>query len=204
MIIADKAIFLDRDGTINQDPEGYISSPKDFHLFPFTAEAIRIFNELEYKTIVVTNQSGIARGLYTIDDLHAVHNYMIELLEKEKAFIDLILYSPYHPDYPLSTGNYQLSTVNYQLSTVNHRKPKPGMFFEALHKFPIKASKSYMIGDKASDIEFGKTNGLTTILVKTGYGKETWENRGELKFLPDFVVENVFSAAELVRMIERK
>ena len=191
MIIEDKAVFLDRDGTINQDLDGYISSPKDFLLFPFTAEAIKIFNTLEYKTIIVTNQSGIARGLYTLDHLNTIHNYMISELKKESAFIDLVLFSPYHPDGIIKP--YNIEHIS--------RKPQPGMFFEALHNFPIKAKKSYMIGDKLSDIEFGKANGLSTILVKTGNGKETWKNREKLPILPDFVVENILSAAYLIKYL---
>jgi D,D-heptose 1,7-bisphosphate phosphatase len=184
-----RAIFLDRDGTINDDVKGYISSPDDFHLFPWTAKALNLFHEMGYLTILITNQSGIARGLYTIADLEKVHQYMIEELAKEGAFFDLILYSPY----------YAKGTVTpYNIEHIS-RKPAPGMFFEALHKFPIKAKESYMIGDKPADIEFGKRNGLTSILVKTGLGRETWENIETLAYKPDFVVENVLSASLVVR-----
>ena len=188
-----KAVFLDRDGTVNDDLNGYISDPKDFHLFPFAAEAIRALNGLGFKTIIVTNQSGIARGYYTEEHLELVHKFMTDELAKENAFIDLVLYSPYHEEGTVEPFNKEHIS----------RKPNSGMFFDALKKFPIKARSSYMIGDKAADIEFGKNNGLTTILVKTGYGAETWEDRDNLKVLPDFVVENLLSAANLIKVLDK-
>ena len=118
---------------------------------------------------------------------------MLDELAKERAFIDLILFSPYHP---------KGTVPPYNIDHIS-RKPKSGMFFEALHSFPIKASCSYMIGDKESDLEFGKNNGLTTILVKTGYGSKLWQDRNHKTILPDFVVENLFYAAKLVFSIER-
>jgi len=187
-----KAVFIDRDGTLNDDLTGYISDQKDFHLFPFAGEAIKILNSLLFKTIVVTNQSGIARGFYTEKDLEQVHKYMNDELAKKNAHIDLILYSPYHHKGIIEPYNTEHIS----------RKPKPGMFFEALKKYPIKAKESYMIGDRVADIEFGKNNGLTSILVKTGYGTQTWENRDTLRVLPDFVVENLLSAVRLIKVLE--
>ena len=184
-----RAVFMDRDGTINDDPDGFITLPKDFHLFPFTAKAIESFNKLGFKTIIVTNQSGIARGLLTIKDLEAIHKYMTDELAKENAFIDLILYSPY----------YKKGIIEpYNIDHIS-RKPAPGMFHQALKKFPIEASQSYMIGDRPEDMEFGKTNGLNCILVKTGNGKKTLENMDKMKIKPDFVVENLLSAVELIK-----
>jgi len=189
-----KAVFLDRDGTINQDPEGYISRIDQFHLFPFTAQAIRIFNTLGLKTIVITNQSGIARGLFTAEQVDTLHNYMLQTLAAEDAHLDLVLYSPY-----FAGGNTPPYNIHHP-----SRKPGTGMFFQALKHFPISAKNSYMIGDKPEDIEFGKTNGLTTFLVKTGMGSETWELQGSEKgATPDFVVENILSAANVIKLLER-
>jgi len=175
-----RAVFLDRDGTINEDSVGYISKITDFKLFPFAAEAITIFNKLDFKTIVVSNQSGIERGFFTETDLNIIHNYMITELQKENAFIDLILYSPF----------------------LNHftRKPEPGMFFQALQHFNFNANQSFMIGDKMSDIEFGKKNGLITFLVKTGEGCKTLDMIENNKVKPDFVVENILSAANVIKL----
>jgi D-glycero-D-manno-heptose 1,7-bisphosphate phosphatase len=187
-----RAVFLDRDGTINPDTEtGYIASISDFQLYPFTATAIRLLNTMGFKTIIVSNQSGIARNLFTTQQLEEVHSFMTAELKKENATIDLILYSPYHPDGIVEP--YNVSHIS--------RKPEPGMFFTALHHFPIKASNSFMIGDRDTDIEFGKNNGLTTILVKTGIGEKTWQDRKKLKVLPDFVVQNLLSAVRVIQLL---
>jgi len=185
-----RAVFIDRDGTINDDRSGYTHKPEDFFLFPFVSEAIRTLNALDFKVIVVTNQSGIARGYFGEKELNVLHEHMTDELAKDNAFIDLILYSPY-----LNEGSIE----PYNIEHIS-RKPNPGMFFDALKKYPIKASQSYMIGDTPSDIEFGKNIGLTTFLVKTGWGLKTWENRNELKVMPDFVVENLLSAVKVIEL----
>ena len=187
--MVNRAVFLDRDGTINTDPDGYIKNTKDFILFPFTAEAIRIMNNLNFKVIIVSNQAGVARGLMTINDVEEINNHMKNELTKEGVHIDLILYCPYHMD-----GTVPPFNIDH-----NSRKPKSGMFFEALKHFPIKANQSYMIGDKPSDIEFGKKNGLITFLVKTGEGEDTWEKLNSLTVKPDFVVDNLLSATKLIK-----
>jgi len=190
--VAISAVFLDRDGTLNQDPDGYITHPDQFHLFPFTAQAVQILNSLRMKTIVVTNQSGVARGLMTIEQVETLHKHMVDTLASQSAVIDLVLYSPYFVDGTVPPYNIDHIT----------RKPKPGMFFEAMKHFPISARTSYMIGDKAEDITFGNENGLTTILVQTGNGKDLWFYKRHLfNTLPDFVVENVLSAAVLIKLL---
>lgn len=188
-----RAVFLDRDGTLNKDADGYISEIKDFLLYDFTIEALRIFRELGFLTILVTNQSGIARGLTSIEQVEAIHEYMQNLLRKENVQLDMILYSPYH-----EKGNIPPYNIPHP-----SRKPSTGMYFEALHRFPIRSSQSYMIGDKAIDIQFGKASGLRSILVQTGYGAQLWhDKRHEWQVEPDFVVENLLSAAKLIRVVE--
>ena len=207
-----KAVFIDRDGTINDDPVGYISRAEDFCLFPFAAEAIRILNQLDFKVIVVSNQSGIARGYFTEEDLRKVHKYMIDELDREGANVDMVLYSPYHPEGIVEPFNIEH----------NSRKPGSGMFYEALKRFPIMASKSYMIGDKMSDIEFGKRNGMISILVspllKAPHKVEPelasvhLEGRDSLSIIhyplsiekPDFIVENILTAAKVIKVLERQ
>jgi len=186
------AVFLDRDGTLNQDTEGYISSPDQFQLFPFTAQAIQIFNSMGMKTIVVSNQSGVARGLMTIAQVETIHQQMVDTLANQNAYIDLVLYSPFFAGGCVPPYN------------INHisRKPGAGMFYEAMHTFPISAKNSFMIGDKIEDIVFGNKNGMTTILVQTGNGRSVWrEKRNMFPVLPDFVVENVLSAARVVKLV---
>jgi len=184
-----QVVFLDRDGTINDDQTGYIKDKENFHLFPYTGEAIRILNNLGYKIIVVTNQSGIARGYYSVEQLEKVHDYMVTELSKEKATVDLILYSPFYEEGIVSPYNIAHDS----------RKPGSGMFFKALSIFPFQSSQSFMVGDKPEDISFGKKNGLQTILVRSGYGSRTWANHGELEDLPDFVCDNLLSASYLIQ-----
>ena len=187
-----KAVFLDRDGTINIDTNGYIAKPDEFCLYPFAIEAIKCLNNMGFKVIIVSNQSGIARGYFTEKDLEIVHNHMLNTFFENNVFIDLILYSPFHPN-----GIIEPFNISH-----NSRKPQAGMFYEALKKFPIKANDSYMIGDSQIDIEFGKKNGLTSFLVKTGNGEKLDIIHSTLR--PDFIVENILSAAHVIKIIERQ
>ena len=191
----DKVIFLDRDGTINPDDKGYINKPEDFNLYPFTAKAIKIFNQLGYKLIVVTNQSGIARGYLTFEDLEKIHKKMLNLLEKDGAQIDEILISPFHPEGVVEPYNI----------FSEDRKPGLGLFYKALKKYNFRIKKSFMIGDKYSDILFGKNVGLKSILVRTGYGEEEFLQNLEIREKkPDFVVDNLLAAAYLIEKLTEK
>ncbi len=189
----DKVIFLDRDGTINIDDKGYISNPNDMTLFANTAKAIRLFNELNYKVVIVTNQSGIARGYFTLSDVTKIHDKMITELTKENAIIDDILISPYHPKGVVEPYN------------IAHEDRKPGIGllkkYNAINN--IKTSKSFVIGDKASDIELGKNFHLNTILVLTGEGERTFLNRNNLSLQPDFVVKDLWEAAKIIKILDK-
>ncbi len=180
-----KTIFLDRDGVVI-DQVHYISKPNDVKLTYKAADAINLFREAGYKTVVVTNQSGIARGYFTFDDYEKVTMRMNDLLNKGNAKLDLILYSPYHKDgkIPESTGESDC------------RKPGPGMFLQAQEKFDIDFSLSFMIGDKSSDIKAGKNLGIKTILVKTGYGEEDET--------PNFICDNLYEAAKKILELENE
>ncbi len=183
-----KAVFLDRDGTLNPDEKGYIASPSDFELYPFSAAAVKIFNDLGFLVFIVTNQSGIARGYYTEEDLQGVHSKMLAQLSEGGAKVEKILHCPHHPDGIVSG----LSKV------CDCRKPGNLLFRQLQKKYPIKARASFMIGDKPSDIGFGKNSGLQTILVRTGKGEETFRQN---LASPDFVVDDLLSAAELLRRL---
>jgi D,D-heptose 1,7-bisphosphate phosphatase len=189
-----KAIFLDRDGTVNKD-SGYISNPADFELYSFAAEAINRLHKLGYLVFVVTNQSGIARGFYTIEDLEAIHTKMNRLLAAENAYLDDIFSSPYHEE-----GHVKPFDKKHE-----DRKPGLGMFKKALSKYPISIKQSCMVGDRYTDIEFGKKAKLTTILVLTGDGeKEFYENFKNWEYKPDFVVENLLSAVDVIETLEKQ
>jgi D-glycero-D-manno-heptose 1,7-bisphosphate phosphatase len=174
------AVFLDRDGVIIRD-SGYVSSAEDVAILDGVKEGISILKLLGFPLVVVTNQSGIARGYYTVEDYHKVTNKMLFLFGKENVF-DLILFSPFHAD----------GIVEKYSKDSNCRKPAPGMFLKAKEKLDIDFSASWMIGDKKSDIEAGKKLGIKTILV----------NSCDIKAskLADFVCENLLEASRLIKL----
>ena len=176
-------IFLDRDGTINES-RGYITRVEDLVLLPHSAEAIRVLNGLRLKTVVVTNQSGVARGLLTEEKLQEINRYMERLLEKEGARLNGIYYCPHHPLY----GN-----ENYRKDCFC-RKPKPGMVFRAAAYFLINPQISYIVGDKREDLELANTVGAKSILVLTGEGGGTLPK--EVK--PSYVAKHLLDAARWI------
>ncbi|HWO02933.1 MAG TPA: D-glycero-beta-D-manno-heptose 1,7-bisphosphate 7-phosphatase [Blastocatellia bacterium] len=181
------AIFIDRDGTINEDL-GYISRPDDLLIYPGVAEAVRLVNKAGLKTIVVTNQSGVARGFYSEDDLREIHNRMISELQKEDARIDAVYYCPHHPDY----GD-ELYRKDCEC-----RKPRPGMLYAAAREHNIDLARSFVIGDKASDINLAANAGARGALVLTGYGKETLAHQVRWPCEPDFVADSLLRAVEAI------
>jgi len=155
-----KAIFLDRDGTINKYV-GFLRSPEQMELIPGVAEAIRMINESGYLAIVVTNQPVIARGEVTIDGLDEIHKKMETLLGKEGAYIDGLYYCPHHPDKGFEGEIPELKI------DCDCRKPKPGMLLKAAEDFNIDLSQSYMIGDSDLDKVAGKNAGCNAIKINT-------------------------------------
>ena len=161
-----RAVFLDRDGTINKYV-GFLRDINDFELIPGVAEAIRKINALGYLAIVATNQPVIARGDTTVIELQEIHHKMETLLGKAGAYVDAIYYCPHHPDkgYPGEISEYKIDC--------DCRKPKPGMLFKAAEEYNIDLSSSWMIGDSESDIIAGKTAGCKTVLIGTeDYGQD--------------------------------
>lgn len=140
-----KAVFLDRDGVINYD-SGYVFKPEDFVLLGGVIEAVRVIKKEGFVCVVVTNQAGIARGLYSEEDYHSLNRYMLDIFLSNDLIIDGVYHCPHHPDY---TG------------TCMCRKPKPGMLFEAAKDFDISLSESYLLGDKISDVYAGIAAGIT-------------------------------------------
>lgn len=150
-----RAIFLDRDGTLNIE-KNYLYKIKDWEWIPGAIDAIKEINRLGYKAIIVTNQAGIARKYYSETELNKLHAYMIQDLEKQGAKIDAIYYCPHHPDF---SGSCEC------------RKPKGGMLETAAKDLRIDLLNSWLVGDKISDINAAKSVKATPILVKTGYGE---------------------------------
>ena len=161
-----KAVFLDRDGTINKYV-GFLRNIDDFELIPGAAEAIRAINESGYLAIVVTNQPVIARGEVTAPELQLIHNKMETLLGAEGAYLDAIYYCPHHPH-----KGYEGEVPELKIDC-ECRKPKPGMLIKAAEDFNICLEDSWMIGDGENDVKAGKAAGCKTGLIGTEeYGQD--------------------------------
>lgn len=189
-----KAVFLDRDGTINEEV-GYVNHIDRFILLPRVGEAIRTLNQNGFKVVVITNQSGVARGYFPESLIHLVHQKMKDLLMKEGAYLDGIYYCPHHPE---------AGEPPYR-QRCRCRKPNPGLVEKAVEDLDIDCSQSYLIGDRGKDIEFGHLIGTKTILVLTGYGKGDWEfygNRWERK--PHYVAQDLYEAVQWILRNEGK
>jgi D-glycero-D-manno-heptose 1,7-bisphosphate phosphatase len=179
------AVFLDRDGTINEDP-GYLGDPEKVILFPNSGKALSILkNDLKLKLIVVSNQSGIARGLITENDVEQVNNRINSLLSEYNVQIDAFYYCPFHPDF-----NSEEECLC--------RKPSPELVLKAAKENNINTSGSYFIGDTPADIECGSRAGLKTILVRTGYGKESFYILQKQNLIPTFVAADILEAAKFI------
>jgi D-glycero-D-manno-heptose 1,7-bisphosphate phosphatase len=178
-----KAIFLDRDGTIIEE-KGYISGLRQSYIFPFSAAAVRYMNEHQFKVIGVTNQSAISRGICTPAQVEAIHSEITETLAQEGAIIDRFYYCPFHPDFKIPE----------YMHLAYFRKPLPGMLFKASIDFNLDLSKSYMIGDDVSDITAGKLAECKTVLVLTGKGQKAREELLARNIKPDLISENILTA----------
>ncbi len=182
-----KAVFLDRDGVINEDVD-HLHRKEDFAFIPRAPQAIKLLNENGYTVIVITNQTTIARGICLEEDVVRLNRHMTELLSQQGAKIDAVYYCPHHPD----PEKAQIRKYNIDCEC---RKPKPGMIFQAQRDFQISdLSESYMIGDKTSDIKAGFLAGCKTILVETGYGGS--DNLYEVT--PDYIASDLYSAVSEV------
>lgn len=176
-----RAAFLDRDGTINIEKE-YLFQITDFEFIPGVPEAVRLLNQAGFFVVVVTNQSGIARGYYTEDDVEILHRHIAQKLESHGARVDAWLYCPHHP---AGRGSYALPCTC--------RKPLPGMLQEAARRYNIDLELSIMIGDKLADIEAGQAAGCSTILVRTGYGADEEKYVGHRTVICDDLLSAVKS-----------
>ncbi len=153
-----KAVFLDRDGTINKYV-GFLDNIDEFELLPKVSEAIRKINSSDYLAIVITNQPVIARGELSVHDLNEIHKKMSTLLGQERAYIDHIYYCPHHPDKGYK-GEIKELKIN-----CNCRKPKPGLILQAARDYNIDLSKSWMVGDSKNDVLAGLSAGCKTAFI---------------------------------------
>lgn len=155
--MGNKAVFFDRDGTLNVEKD-YLYRPEDFQWEQDAVEAIKYCHEQGYLVIVVTNQSGVARGYYKEEDILRLHEYMDGLLAREGTKIDGYYYCPHHP---------QAQVERYR-QNCSCRKPLPGLVIQAIKDFDIEPSRSLMIGDKPRDVECGQAAGVKGVLYQGG------------------------------------
>lgn len=183
--MSQNAVFLDRDGTINEDP-GYLGDPEKVKLFPDTGKALSLIkSKLKFKLVVISNQSGISRGIISGEDVDAVNSRINELLKPDNVSIDAFYYCPHHPEF---------STTQ----ETECRKPSPEMVFQAARDLNLELKGSYFIGDTLSDILCGKNAGLKTVLVKTGYGLDNISILQKQNIFPSFVAENIPDACKFI------
>ncbi len=179
-----KAVFLDRDGTIVEDV-GYLNDPKQIAFIPGSIEAIKKLNEAGFKVVVITNQAGVARGLITEDMLQTIDKTLHKWILSGGAHLDGLYYCPHHPEH----GVYPYK------QTCECRKPHPGLIKRAQRDLDIDLKQSFMIGDKHSDIEAGKRAGVKTIFVLSGRGRE---EEGKIKEKPDHTAKNLLEAVNWI------
>lgn len=175
-----RAVFLDRDGTLNVEKD-YLCDPDKLELFPGVEAAMKRLQEAGFALFVVTNQSGIGRGYYTESDMHRVNERMIAMLAAEGVRVSKIYFSPEAPDQPSRT-----------------RKPSPEMLFDARKEFSVDLARSFMVGDKLIDLECGWNAGVQqSILVRTGYGTK-WEAKALENPRKPVVVDDLAAAADWI------
>lgn len=181
-------VFLDRDGTLNEEA-GYIRNVAQLVLIDGAASAIRSFNERKVVAILVTNQSGAARGYYPESHIHALNHRLTSLLSKEGAFLDALYYCPH-----LIGGIVRELSVDCQC-----RKPLTGMAKQAFMDYPeLDQQRAYVIGDKATDVEMAHNLNAKSILVKTGYGQAVLDGKYQWLVKPDYIASDIRDASAWV------
>ncbi len=171
--MVNSAVFVDRDNTINRDVP-YCSRTEDFELLPKVPEGIKLLNQNGFKIVVITNQSGIARGYFTEKTLESIHHEMRRQLVEDGASIDAIYYCPHHPD-----------------DDCDCRKPKAAMLWQAVQEMGLDIGTSFVIGDSYKDIQMGKSAGCRTILV----AKDDGDSAQSSEINPDYIAGDFYEAA---------
>lgn len=182
-----RAIFIDRDGTINVDKD-YLSDPDQLELIDNSPEAIEIANQLGLKVIVISNQSGVARGIMTAAQVDAVNARLVEMLSRRGATVDAIYYCPHYPN----SGGVQCTC----------RKPDIGMLLRAKEAFDLDLTESFVVGDKWSDVKCGENAGAFTSLVLTGYGESDYQRCIDAGIKIDYLAKNLYDT--VTNFVRRK
>jgi D-glycero-D-manno-heptose 1,7-bisphosphate phosphatase len=182
-----KVLFLDRDGTINQDTGSYIYTKAQLILIDRADEAIALAKSAGFRIVIISNQAGIARGIATVEQVEEVNHYLNDLLSARNASFDRCYYCPYHPEYP---------HPDYD-RFMEFRKPATGMVEQAIDDFLaegliVDRSASFFVGDKTLDVECGLRAGLRPVLVRTGHNEE--KLCIERNIIPEFVADDLYKA----------
>lgn len=185
-----KAVFLDRDGTLIQD-RGYICNFSQVGHFDFAAIAVRAMNEAGYLVIVVSNQSAVARGICSEKEIKLLHRQLQNHFKKDNAVISAFYYCPFLPD-----GKIERYRLDSPL-----RKPAPGMLLQAASDFELDLSLCIMIGDKTDDIEAGKRAGCRTILVRSGQGRGSEISLQSNGLHPDYIADDLLAASAVIATV---
>jgi len=172
-----KGVFIDRDDTISRDVH-YCSRPEDFELLPKAAAGIKLLNQEGFKVVVITNQSGIARGYFTEDMLNKIHQKMVDELAKSGANVDAIFFCPHHPD-----------------DNCECRKPKPKLAHQAIEQLLIDPQQSFTIGDRLMDVELAKAIGCKSVMIPSEPGKTELRKSS---ISPDYIASDLVSAAKWI------
>ena len=181
------AVFLDRDGTIIEEVN-YLSRLQDVALLPQAAEAIARLNRQQIPVILISNQSGVARGKFSESFVEETHHYLQKILSRKGAHLDDFFFCPHHPES---------GSAPYK-KACNCRKPAPGLLYKAATRHLLDLSKSYVIGDKLIDVELALRVGGKGILVETGYGKSEKEKIDQLRTIPNLICADLNSAASWI------
>jgi D-glycero-D-manno-heptose 1,7-bisphosphate phosphatase len=174
-----RAVFVDRDGVINENRADHVKSWEEFHFLDRALGALARLAESDFKVVIATNQSAIGRQLVTRETVEEIHRWMLQRIVQAGGRIDLISYCPHHPEDGCPC-----------------RKPRPGLLIQASHDLDLDLGGSYLIGDSLRDIRAGFAVGCATILVRTGEGKEAIEHLGELHGRRPIIVEDLAEAVE--------
>jgi D-glycero-D-manno-heptose 1,7-bisphosphate phosphatase len=186
--MSNTAVFFDRDGTLIHDP-GYLNHPDQVQLLDGAAEALKELQALGYKRVVVSNQSGVARGIVTVEMLERIHDRLRELLAAKGTSLDGIYYCPHHPD----------GVIPEYRKDSDWRKPKPGMLLAAAQEMDIDLTRSWMIGDNERDMEAGRSAGCQTILIRSSPSERGHPDKNR----PDYVAVNMREAVNIVKQHHR-
>jgi D-glycero-D-manno-heptose 1,7-bisphosphate phosphatase len=182
----ERAVFLDRDGTIIEEV-GYLDRPERVELFPWTIDAVRVLNRAGLAVVLVSNQSGVARGFFTEHVVDAVHQRMADMLAVGGARIDAYYYCPHHPD----------GKVPEYAQKCECRKPNRGLVDRATRELGIDPARSFVVGDRWLDVALGRAVGAQSVLVRTGYGASE-ENKAPAGLAADAVVDNLIAASSWI------